>query len=364
MTFHHPSLWFLLLFLLVPLLWWRWWGGRRRATLAFSSVEALAAVDATWAVRLRWTVPALRSAALVVLIICIARPQKADEHTRLFTEGIAIQLVVDRSGSMRAMDFELDRRPASRMEAVKKVVQDFIEGGEDLPGRPDDLIGLITFASYADSLCPLTLDHGHLVEAVRQTEFATEAEGSATAIGDAVALGVERMRGLEQRRDLQAGRRIKSKVMILLTDGEHNAGDIDPLTAAEMAAAFDIKIYTIGAGTDAAFAPIMVTDPFTGRQVMDRVRVSIDEETLRRIADITGGRYFRATDSASLQEIYARIDELERTEIEQRRYTEYKEISLESVWIAGVPLPPLLTVVLILLMVEIILANTRFRTLP
>lgn len=364
MTFHHPSVWLLLLLLLLPLLWWRWSGGRRRAAVSFSSLQSLSLVPATWAVRLRWIVPALRSAVLVLLIICLARPQKADEQMRIFTEGIAIQLIVDRSGSMDAMDFQIDGHRATRMEAVKNVVRDFVEGGEDLPGRPDDLIGLITFASWADSLCPLTLDHGHLVDAVVDTDVASEEEGSATAIGDAIALGVERMHGLEQRPDLRAGPAIKSKVMILLTDGEHNAGDIDPITAAEMAAAFDIRIYTIGAGSDNALAPIMVTDRRTGRRVVDYVPVRIDEHMLKRIAQITGGRYFRATDRRSLQEVYAQIDELERTEIEQRRYTRYTELAVEPTRLAGVPVPPLLTLVLLLLMVEVLLANTRFRSLP
>jgi len=364
MTFHHPSVWFLLLLLLLPLLWWRWWGGRRRAAVSFSSLQPLARIPATWAMRLRWIVPALRSAILVLLIMCLARPQKADERTRVFTEGIAIQLIVDRSGSMRAMDFLVDQRRVSRMDVVKTVVEDFVTGGEELPGRPDDLIGLITFASFADSLCPLTLDHGHLVDAVRRTGVAGEAEGQATAIGDAIALGVERMRGLEQRADLRAGPLIRSKIMILLTDGEQNAGDIDPITAAEMAAAFDIRIYAIGAGTDSARAPILVTDPFTGRQMMDSVPVSIDEETLKRIAEITGGQYFRATDRQSLQDVYARIDELERTEIEQRRYTRYTELAVEPTRLAGLPVPPLLRLVLLLLVAEVLLANTRFRSLP
>ncbi|MDY7110087.1 MAG: VWA domain-containing protein [Planctomycetota bacterium] len=364
MTFHHPSVWFLLLLLILPLLWWRWSGGRRRAAVTFSSLAPVEAIRPSWAVRLRWLVHALRSVVLIGLIVVLARPQRADERTRIFTEGIAIQLVVDRSGSMRAMDFRIDGRRVTRMEAVRDVIRDFIEGGEDLPGRPDDLIGLITFASWADSLCPLTLDHAHLADAVAQTDIASEQEGRETAIGDAIALGVERMQGLEQRPDLHAGPAIKSRVMILLTDGEHNAGDIDPLTAAEMAAAFDIRIYTIGAGTDRASAPIMVTDPFTGRDVMRHVRVSIDEETLKRIADLTGGQYFRATDENSLRGIYARIDELERTEIEQRKYTRYKELSVEPVRLGGFPVPPLVIVVLVVLALEVLLANTRFRTLP
>jgi Ca-activated chloride channel family protein len=364
MTFHHPSIWFLLLLFVLPLLWWRWSGGRRRTAVSFSSVGPVAAIPPSWAVRLRWIVPALRSGVLVGLIVVLARPQKADERTRVFTEGIAIQLMVDRSGSMNAMDFQMDQRRVTRMEAVKQVVRDFIDGGEELPGRPDDLIGLITFASWSDSLCPLTLDHAHLVEAVAGTEVASEEEGSATAIGDAIALGVERMQGLEQRPDLRSGPAIRSKVMILLTDGENNAGDIDPITAAEMAAAFDIRIYTIGAGSDSPVAPFLAADPFTGRQEIVRRFVRVDEESLKRIADITGGQYFRATDETSLREIYAQIDELERTEIEQRRYTRYKELPVEAARLGRMPIPPLVSLVLVLLALEVFLASTRFGSLP
>ncbi len=362
MSFQSPSAWFLVLLGLLPLLWWSRRGGRGRGAVAFSSVGLAGLAGATWAVRLRWLVTALHDAAIVVLIICLARPQRADEHTRVFTEGIAIQMVIDRSGSMLAMDFTIDGRDVTRLEAVKNVVEDFVDGGDSLPGRPDDLIGLITFATWADSMSPLTLDHRHLIEAVRRTEVSAVEEDRATAIGDAIALGVERMAGLDT--ELGGDRRIKSKIMVLLTDGESNAGDIDPVTAAKMAEAFDIRIYTIGAGTDRAWAPVPTTDPFSGRRVMRRVPVSIDEATLQEIAELTGGQYFRATDGDSLQEVYARIDELERTEIEQRRYTDYEEMAVESVKLGWVTLPPLLSIALVALGLHVVLANTRFRTLP
>jgi Ca-activated chloride channel family protein len=185
-----------------------------------------------------------------------------------------------------------------------------------------------------------------------------------TAIGDAVALGVERMADLTERPDLAADRRIKSNVMILLTDGEHNAGDIDPITAAKMAAAFDIRLYTIGAGTDLGFQRVRWRDGQTGREQTVNIRATIDEETLARMAEITGGRFFRANDSETLRDVYARIDELERTEIEQQRYSDYREMSVEAVHLGRLALPPLLSVVLVLLALNIFLANTRFRTLP
>ncbi len=363
MSFHQPSAWFLLVLAALPVLWWRHRGGRRRSALSFSSIGPLVAAGGSWATGLRWVVPALRTGAITMLIVCVARPQKANEQTRVLTEGIAIQLVIDRSGSMLAEDFERNGRPANRLEAVKAVVRNFVAGNDRLEGRPDDLIGLVTFATYADSLAPLTLDHGFLLDAVAATEVAASDEDRATALGDAIALGVQRMAGLEPGRP-GADRRIKGKVMIVLTDGENNAGDIDPITAAKMAAAFDIKVYTIGAGTVAGVVNVPVVDPFTGRTFLRATRVSIDEETLREIAAIAGGRYFLATDRESLQQVYEQIDTLERTRFEQRHYTDYKEMTVESVRLAGVRLPPLLSVVVVLIAIELILANTRFRTIP
>ncbi|MHC4991212.1 MAG: vWA domain-containing protein [Planctomycetota bacterium] len=362
MTLHLASVWWLLLLPLAALLWWRWLDGRRRAAVAFSSLAAVRAAGPTWAVRLRWLIPLLRTAAVVLLIFCLARPRLADQQSRVVTEGVAIELLVDRSGSMRAMDFRLNDESANRLEVVKSVVNRFVQGGGRLPGRPDDLIGLIAFAGYADSRCPLTLDHEHLIDTVVETEFVTDRREDGTAIGDAIGLGVERLQSLERRPDIRRADTIKSKLMILLTDGENNAGDLDPLTAAEMAAAFDIRIYTIGAGTNAAFAPVPVQ--VGGRTLTQRVPVSIDEDTLRKIADLTGGRYFRATDTDSLEEIYARIDELERTDIEQSQYRNFHELAVEPLVVSGFTVPPLLAVVFCLLTIEMLLAITRFRTLP
>lgn len=363
MTAFHPSaVWFLLLFVLAPLIWWRYWSRRRRTAIRFSSIRLARQPHGTWAVRGRYLVPGLRTAAIVLLIVCLARPQKGNEETRVFAEGAAIQLIVDRSGSMQAMDFHIDGKPVDRLAAVKKVVREFVFGDQKLTGRPDDLIGLIVFGTFADSLCPLTLDHDHLIRALDSAQIARNNAEGATAIGDAIALGVERLRTLEQQRGYDDTLKIKSKIMILLTDGENTAGDIEPLQAAEMAAAFDLKIYTIGAGTQ-GMAPMPATDIF-GRQVMQPMPVSIDEDTLREIARITKGQYFRATDTDSLQNVYARIDELEKTKIEEKRYMQYKELATAGVQLGPIRLPPLLLIVLILLVAEIVLANTRFRTVP
>ncbi len=364
MTFHFPSVWFLLVLLVLPLLWWRWKVRNRSCTISFPSTEIIEQVPASLFVHLCMIIPVLRSLALILLIISLARPQLADQQTRIRAEGIAIQLVMDRSGSMQALDFTLQGEDASRLDAVKQVVEDFVIGEGDLPGRPNDLVGLINFASFADSVCPLTLDHNHLAQTIQQMTVASEAEGSATALGDAIALGVERLHQIGSQDTADGRELIKSKIMIVLTDGENNAGEIEPITAAELAATFDIKIYTIGAGSNNSRVPVPVTNPFTGEKEHRYVRVSIDEETLRQIADVTGGAYFRAKDTDTLEEVYAQIDKLEKTEIEQKQYTRYSEFAIQSLQWRGFTFPPILIFVILILLLETLLANTRFQTIP
>jgi Ca-activated chloride channel family protein len=303
------------------------------------------------ATRLRVLIPVSRTVAVGALILALARPQQGDEQTRIFSEGIAIEMVVDVSGSMQAMDFELDGQRKNRLEAIKKVFGEFVSGGKKLEGRPDDLIGMIAFAMYPDSKCPLTLDHDNLLTIVEQTEIDTEQTGSRTAIGDGIALGVERLLDIDRRRKDADRNQVKSKVMILLTDGESNAGEIDPKRAAELAATMDVKIYTVGVGTR-GMAPVPVRD-FTGRLRFVSQRVNIDEDTLKEIARITGGRYFRATDTSSLENIYAEIDQLEKTETEEKRYLQYRE---KAPWLLGLAFA--------MVSLEIGLVNTRFRKIP
>jgi len=356
------SKWFLLLLLVVPLVWWRMCDRRRRGTVRFSSVRPLEGLGTTWTMRARWLLPVLRTAAIVLLVVALARPQKPDEQTRIFSEGIAIQIVVDRSGSMQAMDFRLDGKPVDRLTAVRKVVRDFVLGDGQLKGRPNDLIGLIVYGTYADSKCPLTLDHGYLIESLNRTEIAKTEEEGQTAIGDAIALAVEHLRALERQRSRGQLQQIKSKIIILLTDGESNAGVIPPLQAAELAATYGIKVYTIGAGTD-GWAPFKVTDPF-GRERYQRMPVSIDEETLRKIADKTGGKYFPANNTESLANVYAEIDKLERSRTEEKRYFQTTEWATSAVRLGPVTLPPLLLCVFGLLALELILSNTWLRRIP
>lgn len=357
--FHPGSIWWLLLFPVAMLAWVPFW--RRRSTITYSDTSLLDGVGRSWVERLRWLPTAMRTLGILLLVVCIARPIKANERSQVFVEGVAIQSVIDRSGSMAALDFELEGGRVDRLTAVKRVLSAFIEGDDELTGRPDDLVGLISFAGFPDTVSPLTLDHGHVIDAMRQVKIATERREDGTAIGDAVALAVERLRELDERED-QRGRRIKSRVIVLLTDGENNAGDIDPTVAAEIANAFDVKIYTIGVGSD-GIAPIPGRDPF-GRQVMAQQRVSIDEETLTEIAEATGGRYFRARDTESLRDIYAAIDELEKTSTEQRRYRVYRDLAVSDISLGGITLPPLALFALLVLLTEQVLRHTRFRVLP
>ena len=318
-SFEQP--WWLLLLLVIPIIWLRWTRSSWRGAVVLPGASSLFAsgVPACGVLaRTRWVLPLLRTLAVSILVIGLARPVKANEQTRIFVEGIAIQLVIDRSGSMQAMDFARRGREMDRLDAVKLVATEFIRGGEGLQGRPNDLIGLVTFSRFADSLSPPTLDHDYLIDVLQRIRPATGNEDG-TAIGDGVALAVERLRDLGDNRVADATRLIKSRVIILLTDGENNAGDIAPIVAAEMAKALGIRLYTIGVGSR-GMAPMPVQTPF-GRQFVNQP-VSIDEDLLRAMAEMTGGAYFRATDERSLRQIYERIDSLEKTATEERRYEE------------------------------------------
>jgi Ca-activated chloride channel family protein len=309
-----------------------------------------------------WIPSCLRILAIALLIVCVARPQKRFERTQQNANGVAIELVIDRSSSMNAHDFTIEGKAVDRLTAVRKVAGEFIQGMGSLDGRSGDLIGLVTFAGFADSNCPMTFDHEFLVADVLDSiRIETRREEDGTAIGDALALAVERLASLDERVKSDSGNSIESKIIILLTDGENNQGDIDPQTAADIAAAMDITVYTIGAGTN-GFAPTPTTDLF-GRTVMRNQPVMIDEETLENIANTTGGKYFRATDTESLEEIYAAIDEMERTEIIQRTYVNHVDMAVTSVRLAGFSVPPLLLVAFILLCLDAILRATYYRIL-
>jgi len=304
MRFLYPELlWLLALLPLLALL-----KSRRgpAPALLFSTTANVARSDSVRRSSVGSWGPVFKLLAIALLIAALARPQLGKTTTEIEASGIDIMLGVDVSGSMKAMDFSVDNRPVNRLEAVKAVVGRFIEK------RPNDRIGLLAFASGPYLISPLTLDHDWLRRRLDKVEIGMIEDG--TAIGSAIGTGVSRLR------DEQA----KSRLMILLTDGMNTAGKVPPLLAAEAARALDVKIYAIGAGTK-GFAPMPVTDPF-GRQIMRRARVDIDEITLRRIAEETGGRYYRATDTSSLKQIYEEIDAMETTTRTFTQFERYREL--------------------------------------
>jgi len=285
---------------------------RAAGRVVFSSLGALPARGASWRTRLDWLPDTLIAAAVIALAVALAGPHAGDDSSRVRREGIAIAMVVDTSGSMAALDLSEKGVEQTRLDAVQKVFERFVLGGGGLDGRPDDAIGLVSFARYADTRSPLTLDHANLLTAARNLEIVTEESEDGTAIGDGLALAVERLRESPAR----------SKVAILLTDGVNNAGFQSPAGAAELARESGVKVYAVGAGTN-GLAPIRIDRGF-GSQLA-QVPVQIDEQLLRDLAERTGGAYFRATDAAGLEKVYEQIDRLERTEITEERFLVYNE---------------------------------------
>jgi Ca-activated chloride channel family protein len=344
------------LLLAVPLLAATWASIRweRRGAVLYSSARLLRAVPATWAQRMKRGLPWLHFSGLLFVLIAIARPQAGLHEFRVRAEGIAIVMCLDRSGSMEALDFELRGERVNRLAAVKQVFRDFVAGAGNLAGRPDDQIGLIAFGGFAESKVPLTLDHGLLLQVLDTIEIAQPVrdqrgsvvnerylqEERATAIGDAVALAVERLKGSAA----------KSKVIILLSDGENTAGIVPPEAAAEAAREFGVKIYSIGVGSTGR-VPFPAVDPF-GRKIFVAQDVRLDETTLKMLADKTAGKYFHARDTRALQLVYADIDRLEKTVSEGSMYTEYRELFRWSL-VPGIAL----------LMTGLVLRCTRFRSL-
>lgn len=333
---------------------------QKRASVVFSDVSLLRTLPKTLVQHFSVLVPWLFYLGMVMLIVALARPQSGKEEYRIRSEGIAMMMCVDRSGSMKAIDFKIDGQRVNRLQAVKKTFRDFVLGttsvaGVSLSGRKDDMIGLLAFGGYVDAYCPLTLDHATLVEMLDQIQIpepifdrrgnmiAEELiqEESLTAIGDALAQAVERIK------DAKA----KSRVIILLSDGDQTFGTLTPKEGAEAAKAFGIKIYTIGIGSTGT-VPVVLTNHL-GQQITMNQNLVIDEDSLREVAEITGGLYFNAKNTQALERVYAEIDKLEKTEHEGRVYTQYTELFR---W-------PLLFGLSFLLL-NIVLANTRFRRLP
>jgi Ca-activated chloride channel homolog len=334
MTFAHPYL--LLLLLLLPLL--AWLKGRRGSPAAFlypsvGLVEGLTRVRRSRAGRflmsLRWLV-------LGLFIVALAQPRLMKSKTTVKASGIDIMVAFDMSGSMNSEDFVVDGRRVDRFNMARSVLEGFI--GK----RPDDRIGLVVFAKQAFIATPLTLDHDFLDEDLNRLKIG-DINANATAIGDGLSTT------LNQLREVKA----KSKIVILMTDGQNNSGSVDPLVAAHAAAALGVKVYTIGVSKN-GMAPMPVgKNPFTGETVYQMEPVDVDETTLRQIAKITGGQYYRADNAKKFEQIYAEINKLEKTEEVINKFTQYKEL-----------FPWFVSTGLVFLLLEVALGQTLFRRLP
>jgi Ca-activated chloride channel family protein len=325
------SPWALLLLLVLPFVGYFMLRKKRGAAVKFPSLVDMRRCPVSWRLRLRPLLVVARLLCMALLIVALARPRKGTTLSEISAEGIAIEAVVDRSGSMKAeMDYYGEK--LDRLEVVKRVLTDFIEGDKKgLPGRTSDLIGLVTFARYADTVCPLVLSHGVLTEFLKQTQIVSLRSEDGTAIGDAIALGAARLKKAEeelQRRNVKLGFgvdgpdfTIKNKIIILLTDGRNNMGRQDPLEAAELAKKWGIRIYCIGIGSSQAYRTV---ETMLGTFRMPAEQ-DLDEGLLKAIADKTGGFYSRADDAQSLRKIVETIDKLEKTEVKSVQYTQYAE---------------------------------------
>jgi Ca-activated chloride channel family protein len=332
LTLAHP--WFLLLLLLLPVA--AWWRGRQGKPAAFlySSVQLVSGVANISHSSAGRALAALRWLTLALFIIGLARPQFVESETAVKASGIDIVVAIDLSGSMEAEDFELNRQRVNRLAIAKDVLKKFVEK------RPGDRIGLVAFAGKAYVAAPLTLDHDFLQMNIERLELHTIEDG--TAIGSGLSAAINRLRELKS----------KSKIVVLMTDGVNNAGKVPPLTAAEAAQALNIKVYTIGVGTR-GLAPVPRGVDFFGRKVYGQMEVDIDEKTLTAVAQKTGGEYFRADNTDTLRKIYERIDTLEKSEVETKKYVHIKELFH---WVVAPGLG--------LLLLEVLLGNTVWRKLP
>jgi len=329
--FRFEDPWLILFFLMVPFLTIRG-KGKQQATISYSSIDTLQAIRSARVEILSVLPLVLRMIAISLLVLSLARPQEGYKSTEILSVGVDIMLALDTSGSMQALDFIKDEKRDTRLAMVKDVVSQFIDN------RPNDRMGMVVFGSEAYTQCPLTLDQGILKSFLSKLDIGMA--GDSTAIGSAIGIAVKRLKDLES----------KSKVIILLTDGQNNAGSLPPLQAAQTAKAFGIKIHTIAVGTHGK-APFLVNSIFGQRYVYQQV--DIDEDTLKKISDLTGGQYFRATDLESLKTIYKQIDEMEKSEVKVIDHSEYTEL-FHYFLIPG----------LLILLLEILLSNTVLRRIP
>ncbi|MCF8263856.1 MAG: VWA domain-containing protein [Melioribacteraceae bacterium] len=326
-TFAYSFVLYFLVLIPIMLIWYFRKHKRNSSDITFSSLKIFDNFSPSLRERLVHLPTILRAVGLALLLVALARPQTFSSGENVYTEGIDVAMLLDISGSMLAEDFK-----PNRLEAAKLVIDDFVEG------RTSDKIGLVVFARESFTQCPLTIDYNVLRGLLTEIESGMIEDG--TAIGTAIANGVNRLKDSEA----------KSKIIILLTDGVNNSGEIDPVTASQIAETFGIRIYTVGVGTQGQ-APYPYQTPFGKRYQM--VDVEIDEAILKQVAEITGGQYFRATDNKKLFEIYNEIDELEKTRVEITSYRQAKELFYG--WLGSG---------LLLLFIEIGLIQTYLRRLP
>jgi len=324
----------LLLLLLLPVLAWLKGKHGRQAAFLYSSVGLVKEIGNISPSSAGKILPMLRWLALACFVVGLARPQWTESDTTVHASGIDIVVALDLSGSMESEDFELKGQRVNRLTIAKDVLKKFIDR------RPNDRIGLVAFAGLAYIAAPLTLDHSFLLQNLDRLTLHSIEDG--TAIGAALSASINRLRDLKS----------KSKIVILMTDGQNNMGKIPPLTAAEAAHALKVKVYTIGVGTR-GMAPFPRGTDMFGRKVYVSVPVDIDEDTLKEIAKVTGGKYFRADSTDTLRSIYAANDQMEKTEVEVKKYVQYQEL---FPWIVAGGLG--------LLLLEIILNHTLWRRLP
>ena len=327
-TFANPSFFWLLLLIPLLIFWHIKKYKKQEASFNVSSLEGIKHLPVSLKVRLKPLLLVLRLLGIVFITIAMARPRTVSVTENINSEGIDIVLCLDISGSMLAKDFD-----PNRLVAAKKVAEEFVKE------RPGDRIGLVVFAGESFTQCPITTDHSVLIRQINKIKSGSLEDG--TAIGMGLATSVDRLKESKA----------KSKVVILLTDGVNNTGLIDPQTALEIAKSYNIKVYTIGVGTR-GYAPFPVPTRFGGTKIQ-RVKVQIDEKLMKKIANETGGEYFRATDNKSLFEIYDQIDKLEKTKMKVTSYKKYKE------WFY-----PFALIALGLLLIEILLRYTVFKSLP
>ncbi|MCJ7534355.1 MAG: VWA domain-containing protein [Anaerolineales bacterium] len=332
MNFQFAAPWLLMLILIIPLLATRYFLNKKvnlPATIKYTKTNLMHGLPTSWRIKLRPLGFVLRMLAISLAILALARPQFVQGRETITGEGVEIALALDISGSMASLDFE----PSNRLDASKQVIGDFVAE------RQYDKLGLVVFASEAFNQSPLTLDHNMLTRSLDQVELATD-----LGIEDGTAIGL----GLANAANMLANSDAESKVVILLTDGVNNSGQIDPLSAAEAAKALGIKVYTVGAAR-----PGQVPVPVQGSSQVVYQESVLDEETLMQVADITGGMYFRAEDTSGLKAIYDEINTMEKSMVEVQVFNQYTEL-------AAIFLIP----AVLIFLVEIVLRNTIFRINP